>query len=161
MLKFQVLGGDTLVRWLGNILDWLDDLTTPLSESVDLIEEKSKQNFDKEQSSTEWKWNDLSPSTQRARSHRRWYYKQQPRNPGILRWTGRLQESIRKTVLMRMASIERTAPYAKYHQIWGGKIPKRKFIELDPATKTEIVRKFQSHVNDIVGMRNINKRKSK
>lgn len=145
-LKFEVLGGDTLIRQLDIAIGQLKDFSVPLQESMELIKAKTDQNFAKKTSDTAWRWSSLSPSTTTARANRRWYYKNAPSNPGILRWTWRLQESVKIAVTSTMWSIEYTAPYAVYHQMWGWDVPRRKFLELDTSTKAEIARKFQTYV---------------
>ncbi len=152
-LRFELMWGDTLIRQLDMTIGHLKDFGVPLRESMELIKSKTDENFWKETSDTAWRRVGLSPSTKAARTNRRWYYRQNPSKPGILRWTGRLQDSVKIAVTNTMWSIEYTTPYAVYHQMWGGSLPRRKFLELDTQTKSEIARKFQTYVYNALNKR--------
>jgi len=158
-LQFQVMWWDTLSRAFETLGDEIKDRSEAMAESVDIIQEGVNKNFSGEKSDTEWRWSSLAPRTSKARDRRRWYYRQSPRNPGLLRRTGRLQESVNKTVRPLMWVLEYTAPYAKYHNIGWRKIPKRKFLELSPDTKHLIDGVFIKYLNKKVWNRNINKKK--
>ena len=125
-----------------------DYFSVPLKKGIDEVKSAVDNNFEKEGSSTAGKWKELSPKTKLMRQSKWWYYKKKSNNPGILRWTGNLQDSVEKTLGKKTGKIEWTASYAKYHQMGRNR---RKFIELSQATKTEIARYFLSHVYEETG----------
>lgn len=145
-LKFQVDGWDNLIRSLWDFENDVWDLKEEFSAALDIIQDWVDQNFKREQSDTEWRWTNLTEPVLKARARRRWNYRAAPNNPWILRWTGRLQESVTKTAEDMRWVIEYTAPYARYHNIWWKKIPKRKFLELSPETKHKIDSLFYTSI---------------
>lgn len=158
-LNFQVMGWDTLIRSIQGLSDDIQDWTEAMEESVNAIQTSVDKNFTSEKSETEGRWSSLSNPTQKSRERRWWYYRQSPNNPGILRRTWKLQESVKKTATPLMGVLEYIAPYAKYHNIGWGKIPKRKFLELSPETKHIIDGIFVKYMNKKINNREINKNK--
>jgi len=144
-LNFKIMWWDTLERNLNIAIGKIKDFSTPLQESMEEIKKNTDKNFDKKTSDTAGRWSYLSSATLNARANKRWHYRKNPSNPGILRRTGDLQESVKISVTSIMWSIEYTSPYAVYHQIWWWDVPRRKFLELDNKTKANIVRRFQTY----------------
>lgn len=95
----------------------------------------------------------LSPRTRKARNRRRGYYAQNPTtNPGILRWTGRLQNDIEERRNNNFGLMKFNAPYAPYHQKGGRRLPKRVLMDLDNATNEKIVKKLQEKIQRDIGI---------
>ena len=120
---------------------------------VDVVKDRTDELFEKEGSDVQNgpPWKPLSASTELSRKKRTGYYRNEPDNPGVLRWTGRLQNSAVKTKSKKQGTLEYTAPYAKYHQRGGGRLPRRKIIDLDTKTNEKIVKAIQKVINDNLG----------
>lgn len=132
----------------------LADYKPFLTRAIDIMKDRTDELFETEGGNVEKspQWADLSASTRLARSKGWGYYRKKPNKPGVLRWTGKLQNSARKNATKDTGTLEYTAPYAVYHQRGGGKLPKRAILDLSNATNAEIVRALQSHVNDVLGI---------
>jgi phage gpG-like protein len=118
-------------------------------EAVDIIKERSDELFENNGSNLEkWpSWAALSSGTTNARNKRRWYYKQSPSRPWVLRWTGRLQDDVTKTASDTEWGLKFNAPYAWFHHKWGGKLPKRRLIDLNNKTNEKIVKALQKLIH--------------
>lgn len=145
-LEFQIQGWDRLSRLLSDMSLTVNDLSQPLWESIDVVQQWVNDNFKQEWSKTWGKRASLDSATSKARSRRWWYYKRQPNKPGILRWTWKMQESVKKKISRLYADIEWTTPYARFHQEWWGNLPRRKFIDLNKQTKDQIMKKIQTYL---------------
>lgn len=144
-LTFQVQWWDKISRVLQDMNVVVTDMSQPMEQAIEIIQEWVDENFKREWSRTEWKRKELSKATQKARANRWWWYRQSPNNPWILRWTGRMQENVEKLVRRNYGSIQRKTEYAKYHQWWRW-VPKRKFIDLNNDIKREVTRIFQKYL---------------
>jgi hypothetical protein len=80
-LNFSLQGGDVMRNFLDMTISKVSNLTQPMKEALDYIEEHTKENFSKSGSETGGKRPSLATSTQKARSNRRGYYKNAPSNP--------------------------------------------------------------------------------
>lgn len=148
-ISYQVDGVDQLHRNLSLLIDNLDNLSDFFSESVDLIEKRTDELF-----KSEWKavqkgnqWDELAPSTVKARERRWGYYKNQPwSNPWILQRTWNLRDSRTKKINNIEASLTMDAYYAIFHHRGGPKLPERSIIDLDNDTNAELVRILQNHI---------------
>lgn len=151
VLKFEVDGHVQLSR---NLRVFAKDLKGVgmrqfYREAIDIIEARSDNLFRAQGSNVQKaaNWAPLSPKTEAARKGRWGYYAKQPSRPGILRWTGRLQQQRKRVVTGTFGSLEFTAPYAKYHHRGGGNLPKRVIIDLSNPTNEEIVKALQKHIH--------------
>ena len=96
-------------------------------------------------------WASLSPRTEKARERGRGYYSKPSNNPGILRWTGNLQDKRSTTVTKVFGQLSMDMGYGIYHQRGGKNLPKRTIIELNDKLKAEIVRVVQTVVYEKAG----------
>lgn len=119
-------------------------------DSVDIVHERSNSIFKSSWSNVEKSptWKPLSQSTLKARSSRKGYYRQSPSSPWVLRWTWKLQDNISKSFTKTSWKLEYLQPYAKYHQNWWKKLPKRAIIDLSNSTNALIIKALQKKIND-------------
>ena len=97
-------------------------------------------------------WPPLAASTIKAREKRWGYYKRSPSRPGVLRWTGNLQENKDRHVSDRGGRLTYRAPYAIYHQDGGGHLPRRVVVDLSDETGMQIVKSLQAKINRDIGV---------
>lgn len=137
--------GETIIRWLENFDISRQEMSGFISDSLDIVKDHSDDIFKSEWSNVKNhnKRKQLSASTKTARKNRRWYYKKNPNNPGILRRTGNLQDNTSKNVMWDEGTLKWNADYAKYHLNGANK---RVFIELDSGTKADIIRSLQTRI---------------
>lgn len=123
-------------------------------EALDIITVRSDAIFAARGSNVEKAsaWPPLAPSTIKARERRWGYYKHTPSRPGVLRWTGNLQENKNRHVSDRKGSLTWQAPYAVYHQDGGGKLPRRVVVDLSNETNMLIVKSLQAKIHRDVGI---------
>lgn len=156
-IKFEINGDVQLSRNLRLFADGVDDLEDFFKTGIEIIEERIDNTFAMEGSNLEKSpiWAPLAESTLEARKRGWGYYKQKPNRPGILRWTGNLQENRAKMTSKDSGQLEFKAKHAVYHQDGGQHLPTRAVIDLDNATNAEIVRALQrtlaKKVNGIFG----------
>lgn len=148
-LSFTVDGDKQLSRNLRLFVDKIENLKPFYQDAIEIVKTRKDAVFSAQWSNVQKgpKRAALSSSTLTARGRGRGYYKNAPNNPGILRWTGRLQDDTTTTITDRYGSFEMNAPYAIYHQRGWGKLPKRPVLDLDNETNAEIVRALQKKIN--------------
>jgi len=121
------------------------------TEAIDIVDKYQQDAFREEGKPNAWQG--LAPSTLKARARRTGYYRQQPSGQtGILHWTGRLENSNKKTITDTQGKLEKTAPYAKFHQYGGKNLPQRKMLTLDPRAAAEITRSLQKKIQRDIGL---------
>lgn len=147
-ITITINGATELSRALRDVAVDMKNLKPVLSESIDVIEERKDEIFKTQGRNLEKSpaWKGLSATTNQARQKRWGYYKKAPSSPGILRWTGNLQDNITKKSNDTSASMTFNADYAGYHQSGGGKLAKRALIDLNEKTNEKIVKVFQKSV---------------
>lgn len=138
-----------MARNLRVVGEKLSNLTEFAKESLEIVEERKDEVFDKQGGTL--KWQSLAASTQRARANKWGYYKKGASNPGILRWTGNLQDNVTKKASANEAFLGFNASYAKYHQSGGAHLPTRKVVDWDNKTKTKIIKALQKHLHESFG----------
>ena len=96
ILKFSLEGQELLSRNLRILADGITSMRPEFNTIGETIISGVNKNFSDE--GTELgKWAPLAASTRAARAKRTGYYKKAPSKPGVLRWTGKLQEGFYKT----------------------------------------------------------------
>ena len=148
-IKFEVQGWDNISRSLEIMIKNTTKLKWFFGEALDIVEKRTDDIFSKDWQNviTSNKWKALSPSTKKARKNRTWYYKKAPSwRVWILHWTWNLLNNKSKIIKRLSWILKYNAPYAWYHLNWDWKLPKRKFLELDPKTKTLIVKALQKKI---------------
>ena len=147
-ISISINGDMQLSRNLRVFADSLNNLSEFYKDAIDIVKERSNSLFSAQGSNVEkwpkWKW--LAASTLKARERWRGYYKKAPNNPGILRWTGRLQTDITTTITDRYGSFEFNAPYAWYHNAWWGNLPRRPIMDLSNEVNTMLMKKLQEKI---------------
>lgn len=153
-ISFNVNGQQQLSRNLRVAVTQLPKMKEFFQEACDIVSEKSDSLFKAQGTNVEKnpKWKNLAPSTVKARQMGWGYYKNKPSNPGILRWTGKMQESKTITVTDQAGKLEFQAPYAIHHQEGGNKLPRRAVIDLDNTTNTKIVKAMQKKIQEDLGI---------
>lgn len=155
-LSFTVVGDKQLSRNIRAFVDRLDNLGEFFRDAIDIVEARTDDLFSKEGSNVEkaGRWPPLAASTIEARTRRWGYYKKSPNKPGVLRWTGNLQENRNKNINDAFGELTFRAPYAIHHQKPGtpGRPPQRVVIDLSNSTNTEIVRALQTKIHKDIGM---------
>lgn len=153
-LNFKVSGATQLSRNLRLFVEKLSNLKEFFDEALTIVEGRSNALFGAQGRNVEkaGPWPPLAPSTIKARERRWGYYKRNPSNPSVLRWTGALQDSRARQVSDRFGRLEWTMPYAPYHQEGGGTLPRRVIVDLSNPTNAEIVRALQAKVQKDIGI---------
>lgn len=153
-MTISINGDVQLSRNLRVFVDSLNNMAPFYQDAIDIVKERGDSIFSAQWSNVE-KWpkrKPLSASTQKARLNRRWYYKNSPSNPGILRWTGRLQTDITTRANDRFWSLEYNAPYAPYHQSGWWNLPRRPFLDLSNEVNTRLLKKLQEKIQKDIGI---------
>lgn len=153
-LKFNVQGHIQMARKLRLVAAEIADFTPFYEAALDIIAERSDALFSAEGSNVEKAnaWPPLSAKTLKARDRRWGYYRRTPSRPGLMRWTGNLQEKRDRHVTQSRGRLTFTMPYSGYHQDGGKNLPKRVIVDLSNPTNVEIVRALQVHINNAVGI---------
>ncbi len=153
-IKFVINGQVPLSRRLQAATEGLKNMSAFYSDAIDIIEKRSNSIFEKKGSNVEKnnKWARLADSTAQARAKRHGYYKKTPKNPSVLRWTGKLQSSMVKAYGKDFGSLTFTAPYAIFHQNGGKNLPKRSLIDLSNQTNEKIVKALQKKIHEEIGI---------
>lgn len=137
----------------------LDNLKGFYEEALQILKKHSDELFKTAGQAAESvpKWAPHKPSTLNARTKRHGYYKNTPNRPGLLRWTGKMQDSARMTATEKQGRLEYTDPKAMHHWVGGGKskLPSRKILELSPNINREITRALQTAVYRELGLAGI------
>lgn len=118
------------------------------AEAVDIIEQRKDEIFANNGKNLEkWpKWQPLSTMTNEARAKRTWYYKKSPSSPWVLRWTGALQDNIRKITTETQWSMEFLSDYAMNHHRGWKNLPRRPLFDFNNKTNELIVKALQSQI---------------
>jgi len=153
-LAFEVDGVIQLSRNLRVSAVSLAQMEEFHEESTDIIEERSDSLFKKRGRNLEKsnKWKGLSKGTKTARANKWGYYKQEPNNPSLLRWTGNLQDNKTKNFNSMFGELSYNAEYAIYHHKGSGNLPKRALIDLSNSTNTLIVKAMQRKIERDLGV---------
>lgn len=146
-------GVEQLSRNIRRAADGIKDFQGFFENALDIIAARSDSLFAAQGSNVQKgpAWPPLSEKTLKARKNRWGYYKRSPSRPGILRWTGNLQEKRDRHVSPMKGSLTFAMPYSGYHQDGSGKLPKRVIVDLSNPTNVEIVRALQAHMHKAVG----------
>lgn len=132
---------DSILVQLERIKKNLKNSQTALQIGARIVEREIKYNFDRQN------WPALSGKTREARIKRWGYYKQAPTaNAGILIWTGRLKNSVKKKFENDKVTIYFDNKYAQYHQEGGSKLPVRKLIDIKDNIRKEIIKAIQDSI---------------
>ena len=143
-------GWDTISRSFDVMIRDVTKLNGFFEEALDIVKDHSDELFksDWAKLKTGSKRDALSKATERARANRSWHYKNAPSGrKWVLHWTWNLQNNTTKTIKKLSGILKYNAPYAEAHLKWWWKLPKRKFIELDPKTKMLIVKALQKKIS--------------
>lgn len=153
-LRFNIAGATQLSRNLRVFASELKNLRSFFDDALDIIAARSDSLFASDGRSVEKAnpWPPLSERTLKARERRWGYYKKAPNNPGVLRWTGNLQELRNRRVTDRSGSLTFAAPYAIYHQRGSAQLPRRVVVDLSNSTNTEIVKALQLKIHTDLGI---------
>lgn len=154
VLTFDVRGHKQLARNLRVLADDIAALGEFFEEALDIIVARSDSIFASRGGNVEKapSWPPLAPSTIKAREKRWGYYKHTPSRPGVLRWTGNLQENRERHVSDKSGRLTFRAPYAIYHQDGVGKLPRRVVVDLSNPTNELIVKALQGKIHRDVGI---------
>lgn len=149
-IAFSVSGEKQLSRNLRVLVSNVANMQWFYKDTVDIVQERSNKIFKAEWTNVEKapKRSKHAASTKKARDRRRWYYKKTPSKPWLLRRTWRLQTDITKEVTRTYWLFKYNAPYAKFHQDWWWRLPKRALIDLSNKTNTEIVKAMQKKIQE-------------
>jgi phage gpG-like protein len=158
MIQFKIISWWNLSRSLESFIKDKMDRKDYRDWVLDTMNDIKDKNF-----KSEWrdlkinrKRQPLSVSTSQARMKRTWYYKNQPRNPWILRWTGNLQENITREKKDLSCALIFNANYAIYHQDWQWS-KHRTIFEFNNPVKAEIMRNIQTQFNKNIWIWNARK----
>ena len=132
---------ESIEKDLERIKSNLKNTQSALQIGAQIVEREIKYNFDRQN------WSPLSAKTREARIRKWGYYKQAPTsNAGILIWTGRLKNSVKKKFDSNSVTIYFDNKYAKFHQDGGSKLPVRKLIDIKDGTRKEIIKALQDKI---------------
>lgn len=153
-LTFSVQGHKQFSRNLRVFAKEITKLRDFFEEALDIIAARSDTLFASEGSNVEkaGSWPPLAPSTLKARERRWGYYKRSPSRPGVLRWTGNLQENKNRHTSDAGGRLTWRAPYAVYHQEGGDRLPRRVVVDLSNSTNMEIVKALQQKIHGDLGI---------
>lgn len=159
-LGFEVEGVKQLSRNLRAFAQDLPRMYEFFQEAIDIIEARTDQIFASQGGNVEKapSWAPLSAKTLKARDKRWGYYRATPNNPGMMRWTGRMQDTRNKNVSDQFGELSFTARSAKgfnypaAHQAGSGVLPKRVIIDLSNPTNDLIVKALQGKINRDLGI---------
>lgn len=155
-ITFEIMDEQVLARSLQDAGRRLDNLKDFFMSALDILQKHSDSLFKSDGQAAESvpKWKAHADSTKKARTKRWGYYKNPPNRPGILRWTGKMQDSARKSASNKQGKLEYTDKKALYHWKGGGKnkLPSRKILELSPSVNREITRALQTEIYKQLGL---------
>lgn len=145
-LQWTLEGERQISRVLLDLDSNLKDFSEPFGRSAEYLKGVfSRDVFDSQGAAIGEKWKRLSPYTvaQKAR-------KGFPSTPLIA--SGRMRESFKTIVSSDQAVIYNTAEYFKYHQSNQprSKLPRRVMMKISNNLKTEVVRFFQTYIQDSI-----------
>jgi phage gpG-like protein len=153
-LNFEISGDKSLSRNLQVFIGTLEHLSEFFSDAIDIVEESHDKAF--KQGGYPSKWAPLSAGTLKARQRRWGYYKNAPAgSPGVLKWTGTLQNDKKRTINDDYGEFEKTSDIAKFHtqgiRSKRGLI-KRPMVDIAPQDAANITRKLQEKINRDIGI---------
>jgi hypothetical protein len=153
-LSFTVQGHKQMARNLRVFAKDLGDLREFFTDAIEIIGTRSDELFSREGSNVEKAntWAPLAPSTIKARQKRWGYYKASPSRPGVLRWTGNMQENRTIKIQSDKASLTFNAKQAVYHQGGGGSLSRRVVVDLSNPTNKAIIQSLQKLIHQKVGI---------
>ncbi len=159
-LSLTVDGHKQVSRNLRVLAREIPQLKAVFDEILDLVQARTQQMFSASGSNITkaGSWPPLSAKTIQARDRRWGYYKNPPNRPGLLRWTGALQDQVTRQTSDSRGEMVHTARSSKgfnyplAHQRGGGHLPQRVVIDISPATIAEIDRAFQGHIQRTIGI---------
>lgn len=160
LLQIKVDGHIQLSRNLRILARELPNLKEFFEETLDIVTARTAEVFNSSGGAVAkaGTWPPLSAKTIKARDKRWGYYKRAPNRPGVLRWTGALQDQVTRQTSNQSGTLVHTARssngynYPLAHQRGGGNVPKRVIIDLSPQTVSEIQRALQGHVQRKIGV---------
>ena len=139
-IEFQVSGAEVITRKLEYSVKQLGNLKPFFKEAFGMIEQNIDKNFKNTATQRFGAWKRLATSTVNARNKRQGYYRRNPNNPNILRWTGALQDNREILISQYGGQLTMTAPHAKYH------IKTRPFLNLDRETESLILKNMSAYI---------------
>lgn len=152
----DIMGEQQLASSLLDAGRRLDNLRKFFDDALDIIKKHSDEMFraSGRNNRSVPKWKPHAESTKEARARRWGYYKNTPNKPGVLRWTGKMQDSAKKFVKPKQGMLRYTDEKAMYHWKGGGKsrLPSRKILELSPDVNREIGRALQTEIYRQLGL---------
>jgi phage gpG-like protein len=139
-----------LNKILGNLLHDVKDFSEPLRSAGDeMLERYGTRVFEKQGADDSGHWKSLASATVNARLKHLGYYKKSS-NQGpdrkILVWTGRLKGGFYKMVNSKRLEIGNRIDYFKYHQLGGGKTPKRPMLFVNNSISGLVSRHLIKHL---------------
>jgi len=145
-LNFSVEGDVQVANALDFVGAKIDDFSSPLLKSKDLLMKTFDKNFLKNGSVLGEPWAPLAPSTLTEKNAR--YGKRR-----TLEATGAMRKSFTGTTTKQELIMENTAEYFKYHQSNKSrkKLPRRVMMKIDEKRRTEIVRNFTEYLAEVRG----------
>lgn len=155
-IEFEIMGEQVLSRSLMDAGARLDNLKGFFDEALKILSEHSDLMFSSDGKANESvpKWKPHAASTKKARAKRYGYYKNTPNRPGLLRWTGKMQDSKKLSATNKQGEMKFTDEKAIWH--WKGyaakKLPSRKTLELSPTVNREISRALQTFIYQQLGL---------
>lgn len=156
LIKISVTGHTQVARNLRVFASRLDQMAEFYQEALDIVEFRIDDVFSREGSNVQKAepWEPLAESTLKARARGWGYYKNQPSNPSMLRWTGTMQDNRTRTITDNYGVLRFPTSYAIYHQnpYIAGRPPRRVIIDIDNPTIAEIVRALQTKINRDMGI---------
>lgn len=158
-IKFVVEGQTQVSRNLRILADAIPNLREWFDDALDIVDSRTHALFMAQGATAEKgpPWAALSPKTLRAREKRWGYYKRTPNRPGLLRWTGALEDqTTRQTTdeygqLTHSARSSKGFNYPRAHQRGTGNLPQRVIIDITAPTIAELQRSLQAKINRDIG----------
>lgn len=154
VVNFKVQGQTQVAKGLRLLAAEIPKLSEFFAEALDIVTARSDSLFAMAGSNVfrANTWPPLAPKTVKARERGWGYYRNTPSRPGVLRWTGNLQENKERHVSDSGGRLTYRAPYAIYHQEGGGKLPRRVIVDLSDETGMQIVKALQVKINRDIGI---------
>lgn len=159
-ISFEVQGHKQLSRNMRVLAERLPRMHEFFSDAIGIIGDRTDEVFASEgvNLGKTQPWAPLSPRTLKARERGWGYYKNTPNKPGILRWTGKLQDTRMKNISDAFGELSFTAkstkgfPYPAAHQAGGPNLPPRAIIDLDNRTNEMIMKALQEKIQKDIGI---------
>lgn len=154
-IRLVIDGQVQLSRNLRVFSNSMSDMSDFYRDAVGVVEKRTDEVFGGKGKNVEKgaKWKRLAESTEKARSRRWGYYKNEPvADASTLVWTGNLRDNRTRKSGKNYGKLTFNAPYAIYHHRGGGNLPKRSIIDLSRKTNQEIVRALQKKIHKEIGI---------